>query len=117
MKYLSEDTETSVKWTSAVRWSNHCAAVKSMTEIVDECVPIEPLSYPVTRLCHERYTTRSFVRYLRFHILILPLIKCYALKEVKFTQQYLQTKGFPLNKIVTKIETIGIIFFNRRAGI
>ena len=94
--------QSSIKYLTTRRSAHH-AAVKPVKDKFDECVAaIEALCDP-----RENFDTRgllpdvcdfTFLCYLYFWADILD--------EVNLTQQYLQTKGLSLDKVVTKLEAL-----------
>uniref|UniRef100_A0A0B7BPZ0 Uncharacterized protein n=1 Tax=Arion vulgaris TaxID=1028688 RepID=A0A0B7BPZ0_9EUPU len=106
----------SVKRLSTTRWSAHHAAVKPVKDKFDECVAaIEALCDP-----RENVETRGAAQCLLPAVCDFTFL-CYlyfwaaVLEEVNLTQQYLQTKGLTLDKVVTKLEALRLFLQEKRS--
>ena len=113
---LIEHTGMSVKRLSTTRWSAHYAAVKPVKDKFDECMAaIEALCDP-----SENLDTRGTAQGLLHAVGDFTFI-CYLylwadlLEEVNLTQQYLQTKGLTLDKVVTKLEALRLFLYEKRS--
>lgn len=113
---LVDHTGVSVKRLSTTRWSAHYAAVKPVKEKFDECVAA------IEALCdlNENLDTRGTAQGLLpavcdFTFLCYLYFWCDVLEEVNLTQQYLQTKGLTLDKVVTKLEALRLFLQQERS--
>lgn len=113
---LIEHTAMSVKRLSTTRWSAHHAAVKPVKDNFEECVAaIEALCDP-----RENVETRGAAQGLLPAVCDFTFL-CYlyfwaaVLEEVNYTQQYLQTKGLTLDKVVAKLEALRLFLQEERS--
>ncbi|XP_040197560.1 zinc finger MYM-type protein 1-like [Rana temporaria] len=113
---LIHHTGVSVKRLSTTRWSAHHAAVKPVKEKFDLFVSA------IEALCDtcENLDTRGAAECLLpavcdFTFLCYLYFWGHVLQEVDVTQQYLQTKGLSLDKVVTKLESLRIFLFEERS--
>ncbi|XP_056392625.1 zinc finger MYM-type protein 1-like [Hyla sarda] len=113
---LIEHTGVSVKRLSTTRWSAHHAAVKPVKEKFDMFVLVlEALCEPC-----ENLETRGAAQGLLPAVCDFTFL-CYlhfwsdVLREVDDAQQYLQTKGLSLDKVVTKLETLRLFLCEERS--
>ncbi|XP_053569321.1 LOW QUALITY PROTEIN: zinc finger MYM-type protein 1-like [Bombina bombina] len=112
---LIDHTGMSVKRLSTTRWSAHHAAVKPVKEKFDKFVEA------IGDLCDpdENLETRGAAQVLLNALSDFTFL-CYlyfwsdVLQEVNDAQQYLQTKGLSLDKVVTKLETLRLFLYEER---
>lgn len=113
---LIDHAGVSVKRLSTTRWSAHHAAVMPVKEKFDKFVSaIEALCDP-----HENLVTRGAAQGLlpavcNFTFLCYLYFWCDVLQEVNLAQQYLQTKGLTLDKVVTKLEALKLFLHEERS--
>ncbi|KAM9311655.1 zinc finger MYM-type protein 1-like [Gastrophryne carolinensis] len=113
---LIERTGVSVKRLSTTRWSAHHAAVKPVKDKFDMFVSaLETLCEPC-----ENMDTRGAAQGLLPAVCDFTFL-CYlhfwsdVLREVDDAQQYLQTKGLSLDKVVTKLESLRLFLCEERS--
>jgi len=109
-------TGVSVKRLSTTRWSAHHAAVKPVKENFDEFLEaIEALSDAQENL-ETRATAQNLMHAVcDFTFLCYLYFWCDVLEEVNLAQQYLQTKGLTLDKVVTKLESLRLFLHEERS--
>ena len=108
-------TGVEVKRLSTTRWSAHHDAVKPVKEHFDEFVEaIKALCDPSENLKTRGEAELILPAILKFSFLCYLYLWGDILSEVNHAQKYLQIKGLPLDKVVTKLEALRIYLDEER---
>ena len=106
----------SIKKLSTTRWGAYHAAVKLVKDKFDECVAAIEALYDLRENVDTRGTAQGLLPTVcDFTFLCFLYFWAAVLEEVDLTQQYLQTKGLTLDKVVNKLEPLRLFLQKKRS--